>query len=102
MLDIPWNGFSEAKKIADMAQTYEINICPHNYYSHLATNMAAHLCASVPNVRIMECEIEDVPWKDDIVTAVPEITDGYLKIPREPGWGIELNETEIAKHPWPY
>lgn len=102
MLDIPWNGFTAAKKVADMAEAYEINICPHNYYSHLATNIAAHLCASVPNVRIMECEIEDVPWKDDIVNTVPEITDGFMKIPTGPGWGIELDETEIAKHPWPH
>ena len=38
--------------------------------------------------------------RDDIVTELPEIKDGYLKIPRKPGLGVELNEKEIAKHPW--
>ena len=50
----------------------------------------------------MESEIEDVPWKDDIVDSAPEIADGYMKIPTGPGWGIELDETKIAKHPWPH
>lgn len=102
MLDVPWNGFTASKKVADFAETYEINVCPHNYYSHLATSMSAHLCASVPNVQIMECEIEDVPWKDDIVSEVPRITNGFLEVPDGPGWGMELRESEIAKHPWPH
>ena len=100
MVDILWNGFTPSKKIADFAETYEINICPHNYYSHLSTAMSAHLCACVPNVRIMETEVEDVPWKDDIVIGPPVVKDGYLHVPAGPGWGMEINERELAKHPW--
>ena len=29
MIDVPWNGFTQAKKVADLAETYEINIAPH-------------------------------------------------------------------------
>ncbi|HWP47024.1 MAG TPA: mandelate racemase/muconate lactonizing enzyme family protein [Candidatus Limnocylindrales bacterium] len=101
MIDVPWNGFTQSKKIADLAETYEINIAPHNYYSHLSTLMSAHLCACVPNVRIMETDVDDVPWKDEIVTDPPVIQNGYLKIPQKPGWGTDLNEKEIARHPWP-
>ena len=60
MVDVPWNGFTAAKKVADFAEPYRINICPHNYYSHLSTYMSAHLCASVPNVRI---EPPRVSWR---------------------------------------
>jgi L-alanine-DL-glutamate epimerase-like enolase superfamily enzyme len=38
-----------------------LNVAPHNYYSHLSTLMSAHLCAVLPNVRIMEIDIDDVP-----------------------------------------
>ena len=62
MIDVPWNGFTASKKIADLAAIYEVNIAPHNYYSHLATLMSAHLCAVAQNVRIMEIDIDDVPW----------------------------------------
>ena len=37
-----------------MAEAYEINIAPHNYYSHLADLHSLHLCAVLPNVRIMK------------------------------------------------
>ncbi len=101
MVDVPWNGFTESRRIAALADMYEINIAPHNYYSHLSTLMSAHLCASVPNVKIMETDVDSVPWRDDIVTELPDIRDGYLFLPKKPGLGTELNEKEIAKHPWP-
>ncbi len=101
IIDVPWNGFTESKKIADYAATYDINIAPHNFYSHLSTYMSAALCASVHNVRIMEADIDDVPWKDDVVTDPPDIKNGYLTLSKKPGWGTDLNETEMAKHPWP-
>jgi L-alanine-DL-glutamate epimerase-like enolase superfamily enzyme len=100
MIDVPWNGFTQSKKVADLAESYEINIAPHNYYSHLSTLMSAHLCAVAPNVRVMEIDIDDVPWKDAIVTAPLDLKDGYLRMPTQPGWGADLNEPEIAKHPW--
>ena len=61
--------------------------------------MSAHLCAAVPNFRIMEIDIDDVPWKDDIVTVVPEIENGQLRVPDAPGWGTDLNEEAIRAHP---
>ncbi|RMF87307.1 MAG: mandelate racemase/muconate lactonizing enzyme family protein, partial [Nitrospinota bacterium] len=64
-----------------------------------STLMSAHLAACVPNVRILETDVDDVPWKDAIVTDPPVIEEGHLLIPNKPGWGTELNEEEIAKHP---
>ncbi len=100
MIDIPWNGFSQSKKVGDLAETYQLNVAPHNYYSHLSSFIAASLCAVLPNVRIMEIDIDDVPWKDDLVTVKPEILGGHMTIPRGPGWGTELNEEVIKAHPW--
>ncbi len=100
MVDVPWNGFSQSKKIGDLAEVYQFNVAPHNYYSHLATYISASLCAVLPNVRIMEVDIDDVPWKDDLTTHVPEIVDGYMKIPTGPGWGTDLNEEVVKAHLW--
>ena len=100
MIDVPWNGFSQSKKVGDLAEVYQLNVAPHNYYSHLATFISASLCAVLPNVRIMEIDIDDVPWKDDLVTNPPEIVDGYMTVPTGPGWGTELNEEVAREHPW--
>jgi L-alanine-DL-glutamate epimerase-like enolase superfamily enzyme len=101
MVDVPWNGFSPSLKIAAMAETFEINVAPHNYYSHLSTLISAHLCAVTPNVRIMEIDVDDVPWKDDLLTTPLRIEDGHLLVPSEPGWGGQVDEEVLRAHPWP-
>jgi galactonate dehydratase len=101
IIDVPWNGFSQAVQIGRMAEAYEINIAPHNYYSHLADLHSLHLCAVLPNVRIMEIDIDDVPWKADLVTRPPLIKDGYISLSTAPGWGADINEEVLRAHPWP-
>ena len=87
MIDVPWNGFAPSRKVADLAETYELNVAPHNYYSHLSTLHSLHLCATVPNVRIMEIDVDDVPWKDELVDAPPVIERGEVVLPTRPGLG---------------
>ena len=100
-VDVTWNGFAQSKKIADMAECYELNCTPHNFYSHLATFISAQWCAAISNVEILEVDIDDVPWKDDVTTAVPEIRDGRLAIPTGVGWGVDIVEEVLMEHPWP-
>jgi L-alanine-DL-glutamate epimerase-like enolase superfamily enzyme len=99
-VDVIWNGFHQAKKIADLAETFEVNCAPHNYYSHLATFISAQWCAAIPNVRILEVDVDDVPWRETLTTAVPEIDGGALRIPTGPGWGVEIDEDVLREHPW--
>ena len=101
MIDIPWQGFARARDVAMLAESHEINIAPHNYYSHLATMHALNLCAIAPNVRISEIDIDDVPWKDDLSGTSLNFHDGgLLDIPDKPGWGVDLNEEVARAHPW--
>lgn len=99
IIDVPWNGIGETLKIAAMADAYEVNVAPHNFYSHLATMMSAHFAAVVPNLRIMEIDPDMVPWQDELVTVQPSISNGYLELPSGPGWGTEVNEEAVRAHP---
>ena len=99
IVDAPWNGVAESLKIAAMADTYEVNIAPHNFYGHLATMMNAHFCAVAPNFRIMEIDVDAVPWLDELYTVTPRIEAGHLVLPSGPGWGTEVNEAGVRKHP---
>ena len=100
MLDVPWNGIVQGKKVGDLAATFQVNVAPHNHYSHLSTHMSAALCAVLGNVRIMEIDIDDVPWKDELVTHPPQIVDGHMIIPKRPGWGTAIVEEVARAHPW--
>ena len=99
IIDAPWNGVLESVKIAAMAEPYEINCAPHNFYGHMSTLMSANMCAAMPNFRIMEIDIDDVPWKDDLVTHPPVIQNGELIVPTRPGWGADINEEAVRAHP---
>jgi galactonate dehydratase len=99
IIDAPWNGVAEALKIAQMADTYEVNVAPHNFYGHLATMMSAHLAAVTPNLRIMELDPDHIPWQDELVTVKPVVRDGYLELPTGPGWGTEIDEAAVRAHP---
>jgi galactonate dehydratase len=99
IIDILWNGWLESLKIAAMAEAYEVNVAPHNYHGHLASAIAAHFCAVVPNIRVMETDIDSAPWRDELFVQQVVIDNGDFVIPTGPGWGIDVNEAGVRKHP---
>lgn len=99
IVDTPWNGVWQSMKIAAAAEAHEVNVAPHNFYGHLCTMMNAHFSAAVPNLRIMETDIDRVAWDHELVSHVPEIVDSHLVLPDRPGWGTEPNEAAIRAHP---
>ena len=101
MIDVPWQGFARGRDVGMLAESHEINVAPHNYYSHLATMQGINLCATLPNVRICEIDIDDVPWKDDLTGGPLTFHDGgLLDVPTKPGWGVELDEDVARAHAW--
>jgi galactonate dehydratase len=99
MPDLAWNGITMGKKLADMAHAYDILFAPHNCHSPLTTLVSANVCATVPNFYILEFDVDDAPWRDDLLTHPFEIEDGHLKLPTRPGLGSDLIEEELLKHP---
>lgn len=99
IVDVIWNGYMESLKIAAMADVYEVNVAPHNFYGHLSSVISAHFCAAVPNLRIMETDIDAVPWRDELVDTPPVIDNGDFLLPTKPGWGVEVNEAAVRARP---
>jgi L-alanine-DL-glutamate epimerase-like enolase superfamily enzyme len=99
IIDTPWNGVWQSMKIAASAEAHEVNVAPHNFYGHLCTMMNAHFCAAVPNLRIMETDIDRLAWDDELVSHPPVYENGHLVIPDRPGWGTDPNEDVIRAHP---
>lgn len=100
-IDVIWNGMQESRRIAGLAEIHEMNVCPHNYNGHLSTMISMHLCAVVPNLRIAEVDVDDVPWRDELFTHAPTIKNGNLTLSTAPGWGTDVNEKVLAAHKWP-
>jgi galactonate dehydratase len=99
IVDAVWNGVWQSMKIANAAEAFEVNIAPHNFYGHLASFMNVHFAASVPNLRIMEIDIDRLPWDEELFTHAPEFVDGHFAVPDRPGWGTEPIEEALRAHP---
>ncbi len=99
MPDLAWNGITMGKKIADFAHAYDVLVAPHNCHSPLTTLISAQVAATIPNFYLLELDVDDAPWRDDLLTHPFEVEDGYLKLPDRPGLGSDLIEDELLKHP---
>jgi L-alanine-DL-glutamate epimerase-like enolase superfamily enzyme len=98
IVDAPWNGVGESVKIANMADIHEINVAPHSFYGPLATLMSAHLCAVVPNLRIMEIDPDQVPLVRRAHHG--EARDqGRPRVAAHGPGGTEVNEEAVLAHP---
>jgi galactonate dehydratase len=91
-------GVLEMKKIAAMADAHLIPIAPHNMVGPVATIASMHLCAATPNFLVLEYQLGDVEWIDDLITRPVPIRDGHLEPYDTPGLGVALNHAAVAKY----
>ena len=76
MPDLAWNGITMGKKLADYAHAYDILFAPHNCHSPINTLVSASVCASIPNFYIQEFDVDDAPWRDEIMTHPLQVETG--------------------------
>ena len=92
-------GISELRKIASLAECYNVPIAPHNPNGPISTIASAHVAAAIPNFFRQEFMLRDVPWRDRILDRPLPVADGYYRLDERPGLGFELVESEIERHP---
>lgn len=98
IIDVQYNGLLEAMRMAAMADAYEINVASHGFAGPLSSVVSAHFCAAIANFRIMECDIDEVPWHRQLLTNPYRIENGEMLLPEGPGWGTEIDEAVVAAH----
>lgn len=93
-------GFTEARRIAALAEAHRIALAPHNPQGPVSTAASLEFGFSQPSYIICETVSSDVPWRQDVVQEGFTIeTAGRIVRPNtRPGLGIEINEAEVKKH----
>lgn len=87
------------RKMANLAETFNVPIAPHNPNGPLSTIASAHTMAGVPNFFRQEFMVNDVPWRDACLSHPLPIENGVFVLSDRPGLGFEINEAELLKHP---
>ena len=86
-------GFSEAKKICDIANVYDVAIQAHACGTPISSTVALHLEAAIPNFIIHEhhlCFLHD--YNRELCTMDYQPVRGRMAIPELPGIGNEWTE----------
>ena len=104
-------GLLECRKIAAMAEAYDIAVAPHCPLGPLALASCLQLAACTPNVAIQEMSL-GIHYNvgHDLLSFVtdPEVltpVEGHLSIPRKPGLGVTIDEAAVRevhkdRHRW--
>lgn len=96
-------GITECKKIAAMAETYDVALAPHCPLGPIALAACLQVDATSYNAFIQEQSLgihynQGSDLLEYIVdSSVFEYVDGEVKIPRGSGLGIEVNEDHVKK-----
>lgn len=93
-------GLFEMRMLGAEAEARHIGFCPHNPSGPVANAATLQLAACVPNFVMLEMMMTDVPYRAEICDEDLTIKAGKMVIPDRPGLGIDLNETELLKHPY--
>jgi galactonate dehydratase len=92
MLDVGWcGGLSEAKKIATMAEAYELPVAPHDCTGPVLLTSSVHLSMASPNFLVQEVvRAAYFGWYQELVDDLPPLADGFIKPLDKPGLGVSL------------
>lgn len=97
-------GISELRRIAAMAEAYDVAIAPHCPLGPIALAANIQVDAATPNFAIQEMSI-GIHYNEaeyDLLTFVRnknvwDVRDGYIELMKGPGLGIEIDEELVRK-----
>lgn len=96
-------GILETRKIAAMAEAFDVAVAPHAPYGPIALAATLQVDVCTPNVFIQEQSLGIHYNKGfDLLDFVKnkeifQYKDGFLEIPTKPGLGIEIDEELVQK-----
>jgi galactonate dehydratase len=98
MPDVKWcGGILEARKIAAMAEVYEVEVSPHNMSGPVSTAAAVHLCATLPNFLSLEYCWGVPLWRGELVAGSERVVNGCIPVPTEPGLSVQWDPAAARK-----
>ncbi len=99
-LDIVWcGGLTQAQRIASLAECYGLAVAPHDCTGPVALTASTHLSLAAPNAVLQETVRASLrTWYPELVTEVPSISSGRIRVSDGPGLGTAL-QPDIRDRP---
>ncbi len=92
-------GFLETRRIADMAEVFALPMANHNTGSQIHTWATVNWAGSIRDYMACETVTGKGDWMDKLLVLDQSyIQDGFIRLPDNPGLGIELNPDVVKAH----
>ena len=99
--DIATSGFTEGRRIADLAYIYNKPIALHSWGSAISIMAGIHFSLTIPNSAFTEYCFMDHPLNKLLFENKKiEIKDGYIDKPKTYGLGVKFNQKIIEQFPY--
>jgi L-alanine-DL-glutamate epimerase-like enolase superfamily enzyme len=97
-VDVQWcGGFTEARKIAALADAYALPIAPHDCTGPVTLAACTHLVASQPNGLIQETTRAFIhSWYALLTMGFPMVDNGSIAPSTAPGHGVRIRDEVLA------
>ena len=97
--DIGRCGLTEGRKIADLAETFNVPVAPHLSVAQGPCIAASiHLAAAVANLMILEYQPAMFALANQCLAQPLVCEEGAYRLPEGPGLGIEVDEEAVRRH----
>jgi L-rhamnonate dehydratase len=91
-------GVTEVKRITNFAEARGVRIIPHSWASDILLSATVHVIATLGHAEYIEFNVTDNPLRTQLLTRPLRVENGALRVPDEPGLGVELNEETVARY----
>ena len=101
-------GLTEAQRVCELARDNGLLVVPHSWKTGLTVAATAQLAQVTPNMPFFECiprELGESALRRDLLRSEPQVRDGAIVLPDQPGLGIEIDREafegfEAAARDW--
>lgn len=93
-------GFTEARKVCDIASDRKRLIVPHCWKSGIGIAASAHLSASCdasPYIEYLPAALSESRLRKELVQDELKMVDGKIALPQKPGLGIEVDPDSLKR-----
>jgi L-alanine-DL-glutamate epimerase-like enolase superfamily enzyme len=98
--DITYSGgFSEYRRIAALAEAYNVPLAPHAFSTAIVLAASVHLAASLPNGYTIEVDQNPNALREELLEEPLTVdSDGMSAPPQGPGLGVRLRQDVLDRY----
>ena len=91
-------GPTEGRRIAALAEAYQLELAPHCWGSALSFSAGMSLAFASPAAQVIEYSLGANPFLHDLPEETIDVVDGRVAAPIRPGLGVTPRQEFIAEH----